>query len=154
LVWACDSPKNAEKNIPTQDSLPKVEQGKFDTTVRVAWNSETKMEKEIPLSKLLIRITQNQNAAEVVVGTASGTFSEIERNEYQKYQIPADALAACSAFWGGLQKIFFAKRTPDDQIEVQVGYLDESVEEVSFEEKEKFLVTYSSVKAELEKVEN
>lgn len=92
------------------------------TTTTIAFEFETKEEGGMPSTIVSIAI----KGKKTVIKTVSGEAENYVNTDYNKYTIPANASAACGAWYGG-QGTYFYAITNKEVVEVYEGWQDEQV---------------------------
>jgi hypothetical protein len=90
----------------------------------IAWEFSS-VEDDLGNPQTTIYIIVNNQKTEV--GKGVGNFSEIPKENFAdpNYQIPAEALTACTGFWAGLaHHLYIVKK--GNMLWVQEGYADEN----------------------------
>jgi hypothetical protein len=95
-------------------------------------------ETQTPYAEVYFTYQSATKTAEIVVAAkAMGEYSQIDKKEYERYKIPAEAAAAISGFWAGLGTAYYAIEK-DGKVLVFEGFQDEGMPEYVYEEVKSF----------------
>lgn len=93
--------------------------------VKVEWLFDIKMDKDDnPTGKVYLLVGGRKI---LIRPQAIGQYHVLERTEYKSSDVPASAVAACSAWWAGSGEDMYVLRRKN-QLVVFIRYLDEGVD--------------------------
>ena len=96
-----------------------------DKPLEISWIFEKQgLEEDKPETTIYLVV----NGEKVLIKKATSYFNELEKQVFtqSQYQIPKNALSACSGFWGGLgHHIYVAQNVKNSNIlEIKEGFLE------------------------------
>jgi glucose/arabinose dehydrogenase len=83
-----------------------------------------------PLAQIAVLVNGKST---IFTENAMGEFQEVTKADFERYSIPAEAVAATSGFWAGLGTAFYAVQK-DGKVLVYEGFQDEGQPKYTYKE--------------------